>query len=145
MKRKVLVLILIAGMLTSGLAANTFASDSNEDFVSFAEEVEVAATNESTDVELAFEDDGESEVTGIEESGDVFSDDEDFTAGTEISDADSSGDMQEPDQEVTPAPSMEPSPTLEPSVTPEPTSMPTFSLTYKSGTLKCDEFCRGRH
>ena len=58
MKRKVLVLILIAGMLTSGLAANTFASDSNEDFVSFAEEVEVAATNESTDVELAFEDDG---------------------------------------------------------------------------------------
>ena len=139
MKRKVLVLILIAGMLTSGLAANTFASDSNEDFVSFAEEVEVAATNESTDVELAFEDDGESEVTGIEESGDVFSDDEDFTAGTEISDADSSGDMQEPDQEVTPAPSMEPSPTLEPSVTPEPTSMPTFSLTYKSGTLKWED------
>ena len=31
MKKKVLVLMLTAGMLTSGLAANTFASDSNEE------------------------------------------------------------------------------------------------------------------
>ena len=134
MKRKILVLMLTAGMFTSGLAANTFASDSNEDFISFAEEAEVTTTNESADSDLSFEDDGESEIT--EESGDTFSDDEDFAADTEISDIDSSGDMQEPDQEVTPAPSAEPDPTLVPSVTPSPTSMPTFSLTYKSGTLK---------
>ena len=40
MKKKVLVLMLTAGMLTSGLAANTFASDSNEEFTQFAEETE---------------------------------------------------------------------------------------------------------
>ena len=34
MKKKVLVLLLTAGMLTSGLAANTFASDSNEELPS---------------------------------------------------------------------------------------------------------------
>ena len=138
MKKKALVFILTAGMLTSGLAANTFASDSNEDFVSFVEEEEVTTTNESADSALVFEDDGE--------TGDVFSDNEDFSADTEISDVDSPGDMQEPDQEATPVPSVEPSLTPAPSVTPEPTSMPTpvptkepSFLTYKSGTLKWED------
>lgn len=47
MKKKALVLILIAGMLTSGFTANTFASDSDEDFVQFSEETE--STDEIAD------------------------------------------------------------------------------------------------
>ena len=95
MKKKVLVLMLTAGMLTSGLAANTFASDSNEEFTQFAEETELTEgmTAESVDSDLDFVDAGEAKET--EESGDIFSDTEDFTTGTEISDADSSGEMQE--------------------------------------------------
>ena len=91
MKKKVLVLMLTAGMLTSGLAANTFASDSNEEFTQFAEETESTEgmTAESVDSDLDFVDAGEAKET--EESGDIFSDTEDFTTGTEISDADSSG------------------------------------------------------
>ena len=100
MKKKVLVLMLTAGMLTSGLAANTFASDSNEEFTQFAEETESTEgmTAESVDSDLDFVDAGEAKET--EESGDIFSDTEDFTTGTEISDADSSGEMQESEQEV---------------------------------------------
>lgn len=143
MKKKVLVLMLTAGMLTSGLAANTFASDSNEEFTQFAEETELTEgmTAESVDSDLDFVDAGEAKET--EESGDIFSDTEDFTTGTEISDADSSGEMQESEQEVTPIPSAEPTPTIAPSTEPEPTAMPTptptvipFSLTYQSGSMK---------
>lgn len=143
MKKKVLVLMLTAGMLTSGLAANTFASDSNEEFTQFAEETESTEgmTAESVDSDLDFVDAGEAKET--EESGDIFSDTEDFTTGTEISDADSSGEMQESEQEVTPIPSAEPTPTIAPSTEPEPTAMPTptptvipFSLTYQSGSMK---------
>ena len=56
MKKKVLVLMLTAGMLTSGLAANTFASDSNEEFTQFAEETESTEgmTAESVDSDLDF-------------------------------------------------------------------------------------------
>lgn len=143
MKKKVLVLMLTAGMLTSGLAANTFASDSNEEFTQFAEETESTEgmTAESVDSDLDFVDAGEAKET--EESGVIFSDTEDFTTGTEISDADSSGEMQESEQEVTPIPSAEPTPTIAPSTEPEPTAMPTptptvipFSLTYQSGSMK---------
>lgn len=117
--------MLTAGMLTSGLAANTFASDSNEEFTQFAEETESTEgmTAESVDSDLDFVDAGEAKET--EESGDIFSDTEDFTTGTEISDADSSGEMQESEQEVTPIPSAEPTPTIAPSTEPEPTAMPT--------------------
>ena len=143
MKKKVLVLMLTAGMLTSGLAANTFASDSNEEFTQFAEETESTEgmTAESVDSDLDFVDAGEAKET--EESGDIFSDTEDFTTDTEISDADSSGEMQESEQEVTPIPSAGPTPTIAPSTEPEPTAMPTptptvipFSLTYQSGSMK---------
>ena len=100
MKKKCLYFMLTAGMLTSGLAANTFASDSNEEFTQFAEETESTEgmTAESVDSDLDFVDAGEAKET--EESGDIFSDTEDFTTGTEISDADSSGEMQESEQEV---------------------------------------------
>ena len=98
-------------------------------------------TAESVDSDLDFVDAGEAKET--EESGDIFSDTEDFTTDTEISDADSSGEMQESEQEVTPIPSAEPTPTIAPSTEPEPTAMPTptptvipFSLTYQSGSMK---------
>lgn len=122
MKRKVLVLMLTAGMLSSGFAANIFASDSNEDIVQFSEDAEPVdgVADEIIDGNLTFEADGEAE-----ESEDVFSDTEDFTTDTEISDADSSGEMQESEQEVTPIPSAEPTPTIVPSTEPEPTAMPT--------------------
>lgn len=141
MKKKALALILTAGMITSGFTANTFASDSAEDFVQFSEEAE--ATDEiadaSIDSNLSFEDDEDTETTEIEESEDSFSDTEDFAADTEISTVDSSGDTQEPDQEATPAPTVESSPTLTPSVSPAPTPIPAFSLTYKSESLKWED------
>lgn len=143
MKRKVLVLMLTAGMLSSRFAANIFASDSNEDIVQFSEDAEPVdgVADEIIDGNLTFEADGE-----VEESEDVFSDTEDFTTDTEISDADSSGEMQEAEQKVTPIPSAEPTPTIAPSTEPEPTAMPTptptvipFSLTYQSGSMKWED------
>lgn len=139
MKKKALVLILIAGMLTSGFSTNTFASDSDENFVQFSEETE--STDEiadaSIDSNLSFEDDEAAEVTEIAESEESFSDYEDFTTNTEISDVDSSGDTQTTEQEATSTSTIESSPTFTPSVSPTP--IPAFSLTYKSDSLKWED------
>ena len=141
MKKKALALILTAGMITSGFTANTFASDSDKDFIQFSEETDLTdeIADASIDSNLSFEDDENTEATEIKESEDSFSDTEDFTADTKVSDVDSSEDMQESDQEATPTPAVEPSPTLVSSETPEPTAIPIFSLTYKNGSLKWED------
>lgn len=159
MKKKLLVLIITAGMISSGFSMmNTFASDFDDDAVSFAAEME---QSDDAAGEASFAD---TESSFAKEPEDSFSDTEnpsseiDSTSETEIlEDSQISGPTPTPipSWRVSPAPTPTsestptsepiPSPTCSPtpspttvSPTPAPTRVPSF-LTYKSGSLAWED------